>query len=525
VRHRLVSVLLLSVTCTTVAACRQSEWTAFRRNASRTASLPVRTRLSDPARVPALTVGWSWQSPGAASFRASPVVSRGRVHIGAANGILYTLNASSGAVLWQYPPGGSAPLTSTLTCNPSSRGIASSATVATVAGVRAVIFGATDRSLSPGLGSGRLFALNAETGTEIWKSPAVAVVNGTTPSSTAQLHEQIGYSSPVVYNGRVYVGIADHCDNPIQNGKVVAVELSTGNVIGTFAFSSTNTRGGGIWSSVAAANDALFVTTGNVRCWNGGCQPEPSVNHSLSLLKLNASSGSVLWKHQPVPFVLDDDPDWASTPSVMNGSCGTLVLSTMKDGWTYAVESGTATAAPAAVRWQFPPTGFPFAVGDGTAHGDSRFLRPGAVWGDVYLTNGGGLNLTTNLYSNYSRLHALNACAAAADRIRWIKDIPGVSGPYSLSPPTTTRGMFYIGTRTGQLIVIADPSLSPPAGYRCAHPDVLSANCVGAGFTLVPDPAILATIQLQGAIHTEPVLIGGQVYVATDNGWLYQLTT
>jgi len=229
-----------------------------------------------------------------------------------------------------------------------------------------------------------------------------------------------------------------------------------------------------------------------------------------------------------VPFVLDGDPDWSSGATVMRASCGRLIGSTMKDGWNYAVNAGDGTPAPPSVRWQFPPTGFPFNPGDGTSHGDIRYLRPGAAWKDVFITMTGGLNVTTNVTSGYRRLHALNVCAAEADRIRWIIDVPGASGTYALGPPTVSRGMVFVGTGSGRLVVIADPSIHPAAGWRCSHPDVPAANCVASGFKLVPDPSILAQVQLQGAIMTEPALSRGRVFVATglfgtDAGTLYML--
>lgn len=505
-------------------SCAPNYWRTFRHDASRSGYQADSSAISDPAKVPGLHVRWTFQPPGPQMFRASPVVYNGRVYIGNANGYFYAVNADTGALDWQYPAAASPALVSQFTCNPSSFGIASSAAIATINGTDAVIFGAPDQSIGTGLGEGRLFALNAQTGAEIWKSPVIAHVTGLTVGSTTQLHEQIGYSAALVFNDRVYVGIANHCDNPIQNGKVVAVSLTTGAIDAGFSFTATNTRGGGVWSSIAGFENALYVTTGNSRCWNGGCQSEPTVNNALSLLRLDANTGSVIWKYQPVPFSMDNDPDWSAGATAMQASCGTVIVSTMKDGWTHAVNAGDGTPGSPSMRWVFPAHTIPFTPGDGTVHGDTRYLRPGAAWGDVYITITGGLNVTTNVTGGYRRLHALNVCAAEADRIRWIKDVPGATGTYALGPPTVTRGMVYVGTNSGRLIVIADPSIAPAAGWRCSNPDVSSANCVASGFTLVPDPAVLADIQLDGSIRTEPALLAQPgVYVATDSGKLYRL--
>lgn len=504
-----------------LTACAARDWPAFRHDAMRTAKQPRLTALADPAQVTGLHVVWSFHPAGApAAFRASPIIHKSRVYIGNGNGYLYALDAATGALLWQYPPAASPGLTSQFTCNPSSHGIASSAAIAKIGGRTAVIFGAPDQSFGTGFGEGRLFALDADTGAEIWKSPVVAQLTGITFGDPTELHEQIGYSSPLVFGDRVYIGIANHCDNPIQRGKVVAVDLATGAIDGAFSFfGSGPPRGGGVWTSVAGFGSGLYVTTGNTNI--GGA--EPPNNHGLSLLRLRSDTGGIVWKHQPVPYDLDGDPDWSAGAAVMRTTCGPLVASTMKDGWTYAVDTGGEAPAPPSVRWQFPPTGFPFTAADGTVHGDTRYLRPGAAWGDVFITMTPGLNVTTNVSSGYDRLHALNACAASAFRVRWILDVPNAAGTYALGPPTVSHGIVYVGTNEGHLIAIADPSRFPPAGFRCSHPDVPTGICLASGFTLVPEPAVLANVSLDGPILTEPAMARGRLYVATSNGTLYML--
>ena len=511
-------------------AC-SGDWPAFRHNGLRNAQQTQASALSNPYLVKKLRVRWQFPPAGQAAlsaFRASPIVYKGRVHIGNGNGRFYTLDAATGKLLWEYPIKG-APLDSQFHSNSSSFGIASSAAIGIIKQRDAVVLGAADRSIGAGLGSGRLFALDAANGGEIWKSREIAVLNGLTAGSTTQLHEQIGYSSPLVFQGGVYVGIANHGDNPIQNGRVAAVDLANGAPLPKFNFRATGTRGGGVWSSLAGglSGNGIYITTGNVRCWNGGCQPEPSPNHGLGLLRLSAASGSVIWKFQPVPFELDDDPDWASGPSLVSATCGPLAMSTMKDGWSYAVRAGTGTAGPPAVLWQFPPTGFPFSAGDGTTHGDSRYLVPGAIWNDVFITTTGGEEITTSTTPGFNRLHALNACAGRAERVRWVVDVPATTagGGYRLGPPTVTRGIVYVGTHQGHLVAFADPTVWPSVGSRCSNPSVSNADCVANGFRLVPAPAILLNLPVHASnpILTEPVLAGNRVFVATTGGRVFML--
>lgn len=521
--RRLVSVLILLVLGFSLAGCSKRSWPVFRHDARRTGNQRHWSRLSDPSKVAGLHYVWTFTPPSSVSSYGSPIVHEGRVYIGNGNGFFYAVNAKTGALLWQYPPVGGQPLTSTFTCNPSSWGIASSGAFAEVHGKDAIIFGAPDQSSGAHLGDGHLFAVDAETGGLLWESPAVAqvVTGGPNP-----LHEQIGYSSPLIFHDHAYIGIADHCDNPIQNGRLVSVNLSDGSVDTSFSYVSTNARGGGIWNSAAGWENAVFFTTGNTR---NGNPTQPTLNRGLSVLRVDDHTGNVIWQHQPVPYSLDDDPDWAAGAVVMHTSCGMHVTSQQKDGWTWSVDAGSGT-----VRWAFP-TG-PWASSgfqpvDGTVHGDTDYKRPGAAWGDVYVAVVGGLDTTTDLAAGYTRLHALNVCAPENRRVRWIKDVPDTGGfGYPLGPPVITRGVVYVGTNQGHLIAIADPSVAPPVGWRCSDPDVPTGICailgiLGSVTRLVPDPVILNDIALPGAagIFGEPALVGDRIYIADTGGKLFML--
>jgi outer membrane protein assembly factor BamB len=513
-----------------------NEWPAFRHSSLRDGQQPFDSLLTDPEKVKTLKVKWVFSPSPRQPFRASPIVHHDRVYIGNANGRLYALDVKNGSqALWQYPKEGDPALLSKYADlprhNPSSEGLAASATIATVQGQPAVIFAAPDQSIGQGHGSGRLFALNAETGDVIWKSGEIAVLNGLKQDSTKELHENIGYSSPLVLDNRIFVGIANHADSPIQNGRVVAVDTNTGDTVKSFSFKSTSTRGGGIWSSLAGGldKDAIYVTTGNARTWHGGgTQPQPRIDHSLSLLRLNANTGAIDWKLKPVPFSFDHDPDWASGPTLLTARCGNTVASTQKDGWSYAVSSGLRSGRVPALHWQFPPTGIPFKSG---THGDTRYLIPGAGWNDTFITTTGGHIIEAGqIHPGLGRLHALDVCNPL-NPVRWIADnIPGrrESEPSQLGPPTVTRGIVFVGTNEGYLVVLADPSVWPADGSVCDHPEVSNADCVSNGFTLVPRPKVLAEIDLDpqdhdDAIFTEPVLANGRVFVATRAGKLYML--
>jgi len=83
---------------------------------------------------------------------------------------------------------------------------------------------------------------------------------------------------------------------------------------------------------------------------------------------------------------------------------------------------------------------------------------------------------------------------------------------------------YFCGTDQGHLVVIGDPSVTPATGWRCNNPAIPTANCVPNGFFLVPDPAVLADINLgAGAINTEPAIVGDPVFVSTEGGKVFML--
>jgi PQQ enzyme repeat len=240
-------------------ACgKPANWLTYRHDAERDGNQFFESVLSDPDKVLAgLHVGWQapgpgWTASSPGPFRASPIVFNETVFIGDINGVFWAINAADGTFRWRYPAtetglNGSCALAGNGSWG--QYGIQSSASFARISGHDAVIFGAPDPdpATDGGNGSGRLWALDAATGTLIWKSDVIAHVNGC-PGS---LHERITYSSPLVLSGRVFVGVHDAADNPVQKGKIVASELDTGSLASGFPFTAVGapgdpTCGGGV---------------------------------------------------------------------------------------------------------------------------------------------------------------------------------------------------------------------------------------------------------------------------------------
>ena len=139
----LATLYLLGIAaCTGCTSCNlQVAWPAWRGSTARSGIQLFETTLGDPNAVSTLHRVWTFTLPSGGGFHSSPVVAAGRVYIGGGNGIFYCLDANDGHKIWQYPAGGTT-LTQQFLSNPSSLGIASSASLSTVGNESAVIFGA-----------------------------------------------------------------------------------------------------------------------------------------------------------------------------------------------------------------------------------------------------------------------------------------------------------------------------------------------------------------------------------------------
>jgi outer membrane protein assembly factor BamB len=537
--------------CTNMTSCvgcnpPAPQWLNYRDYPGRFGSQLLGSSLTDPSKVKTLHVvpGWAFTPAEGGAFRASPIVFNKAVFVGTTNGYFYAIDAGSGHQLWKFPPTGPA-LNGTCTQGGNGSwgqyGIQSSASYLSIGGQDAVVFGAPDPDpgTDGGVGSARLWALNASSGALIWKSDVVAHVNC---SASSQLHERITYSSPLVAFGNVYVGVHDAGDDPVQKGKVMAVDANKGHLT-SFSFVAVGSTkdtliGGGVWNSPATDGRAVLFTTGNI-CEVYGCpEPEPSPDYSLSLVSVDPATGASNWSFRAVPFSLDKDPDWSAGPAMMLTSCGELVGSVEKDGWVYALDSSSGSC-----KWQFPPTAGPgcvFSPGDTHRHGDDDYKQPGASWGDELIIKAGGEALVTDgVVAGYTRMHALDACAPdEAHRVRWIVDVPHASpgNGYAIGAPTVTGGIVYVTTDQGHVVAFADPSVlgAPAPGFRCSSIDfgppspTWASDCTAAGYVIVQAPQVIADVALPdgsdaAGLRGEAAIALGGLFVGTAAGHLYKL--
>ncbi|HZS90731.1 MAG TPA: PQQ-binding-like beta-propeller repeat protein [Chloroflexota bacterium] len=258
---------------------------------------------------PSLKLQWSTHANGTISTQ--PVVVNYLVYWGAWDGYeraTHATGASAGQTAWTSPF-----LSRTVDsgCDPTAAGVASSATVASVAiggTPRSVLFlgggGNVDANGNPlSAPQAQFYALDASSGAILWHTPL-----GVAPDTFI-------WSSPAYYNGSVYVGVASFGDCPLVQGRVVQLNASTGAVQHTFSVVPNGCTGGGVWGSpsIDQAKGTLYVNTGNPgSCGTGGIAPSAFDGTTLyvgsgqaiikgvscqgSLQALNPANGATRWQ-------------------------------------------------------------------------------------------------------------------------------------------------------------------------------------------------------------------------------------
>lgn len=334
---------------------------------------------------------WSWTPPsssaGGTSTFASPTVVDGVAYLGLNDGYFYAVDESTQAVLWSDFIGYDAN-------KPGSPcgggGIVSTATVAPdpITGKLTVyVFGQ----------DGNLYALDAATGTVDWAS----VVD--TPSQTVD--DYFSWSSPLVANGEVYIGISSDCDEPLVPAGLDAFDQHTGDPVASWSSLPPGLVGASIWSSpTELPNGDVIVTTGNA---HGDEQPL----YNESIVDLGGATLGLQDFWQVPESERIGDGDFGGTPTVftadLDGTLTPMVGACNKNGTYYAFKQGDLAGGPA---WQQQVV----------AHGTE--CDAAAIWNGQDLIEGGGGSTTIDGTSYAGSVQALDP---ATGNVLWKTGLPG----------------------------------------------------------------------------------------------------
>jgi len=263
-----------------------------------------------PATAHTLKLKWT-QSAGDAVV-SQPIVSNGLIYWASWDGFEYATDLN-GKTVWATNLGTTTPKP---ICVPPHLGVSSSATIADVA-----INGTVTPVDFLGGGNGNFYALNALTGAIIWKT-----FLGTPPAHYL-------WSSPTLYNGSIYMGVASVGDCPLVQGQLVQMDATTGRIQHIFNTVPDGCVGGGIWSSptIDEATGTVYISTGTIH----PCHLHE--RYAIGLVELRASDLSLIQSWQVPRSERIHDGDFGATPTLFSTSVGVPMVGLVnKNGIYYA---------------------------------------------------------------------------------------------------------------------------------------------------------------------------------------------
>ncbi len=239
-----------------------------------------------------------WIDQGTSRVFSQPVVAHGLIYWGSGDGYEHATNLS-GHPVWAVNLGWSSSV-----CpgnGDDKNGVLDTATVASV-----MIKGKQRQVLFVGGGNARFYALDALTGATIWSTSL-----GTPPDAFL-------WSSPALYHGHIYEGVASLSGCPQVQGSFVQMDASTGKILHDFDTVPDGCLGGSVWGSptLDVAHNAVYFGTGN------SAQCATAEPYAVALVKLRLSDLALLdaWqvpRNEQIP-----DSDFGATPTLFEATIG-----------------------------------------------------------------------------------------------------------------------------------------------------------------------------------------------------------
>jgi len=270
-----------------------------------------------------------WRIAASAPISDQPIVDNGMIYWGDWNGRMHATNLS-GKSRWSTSLG-TASKPASCPFRLARQGIVSSATVGVLNGQRVVWVGG---------GAGQLVALKASSGKILWSTRL-----GTPP-------KYVTWTSPALYHGSIYEGVASFDDCPVINGSFDRVNAATGAIQAVNHLSeSPRCIGPSVWSSPAIdpTDNSVYVSTSNAIVRSHPSQTCESSDQE-AILKLDATTLAVRSVWQVPESEQVGDSDFGASPMLFTGTIGgkstPLVGAENKNGIYYALNRDDLAAGP-----------------------------------------------------------------------------------------------------------------------------------------------------------------------------------
>jgi len=256
-------------------------WNGWGVDSSQRRFQPAEMARLEPSNVSKLKLKWAFGLPAVGAAFAQPTVMGGRIFIGTQAGKVYSLDANSGCVFWEFDAG--AAVRSAVTVGRDARGWS-------------IYFGDVHAFA---------YAMDAPTGKLLWKTRvedhAAAMITGAPTLSGTTLFVPVSSKEELTGSDPKY-----QCCS--FRGSLVALEVSTGKSLWKSYMISKEAKAGdknevgvqmmgpsgaGIWSSptVDVAKGLVYVTTGDN-------YSDPPTDGSDAIIALRMDSGEIVWSRQ-----------------------------------------------------------------------------------------------------------------------------------------------------------------------------------------------------------------------------------
>ena len=430
-----------------VNPAKSPSWSAWGNDLANTRFQPAAAARLTAAQVPQLKLKWAFGFPAGVSANGQPAIVSGRIFVGSDNGYFYSLDAKTGCVYWSFENGSivrNAPVVAAIV-NPG-----------TTTPQPVVYFGD---------GHANVYALDAQTGKQIWKTRADS-------HFVARITAGVQF-----YNGRLFVPVSSSEEltsgSPgysccTARGSIVALDAVTGKQIWK-AWSIANDpepyktmangvvlyrpAGGAVWNSptIDPVRNAIYFGTGNATT-----APAPATTDAI--VAVDIATGKPLWSYQ------------ATTNDVFMGGCS-------------GTERSEACPAPIGPHVDIGNSPILLTTSDGkrlllggTKSGDVVALDPDNMGSLVYRVNaaGGPINVTGRAAqgsivwggtTDGQRVYygagtaGLVALQPATGEIAWTfrgPPAPGSGRAVALgAAPTAIPGVVFEGAGDGRLFAVS----------------------------------------------------------------------
>ncbi len=287
-----------------------------------------------------LGLAWQYKLDVDRGTEATPLVIDGVMYTTGAYSIVYALDAKTGELLWRYDPKVHRAVGGKACCGVVNRGVA-----------------AWDGLIYVGVFDGRLVALDAKTGKEVWSKVTVDQTQNYTITGAPRVVK----GKVIIGNGGAELGV---------RGYVSAYDAKTGEMVWRFYTVPGDPSkpqhnpilekaketwhgdlwykqggGGTVWDSMAydPELDLLYIGTGNGSPWNIKYRSEGKGDNLFlsSIVALKPDTGEYVWHYQTTP---GDTWDYTATQHIIladmkvNGKQRKLLMQAPKNGFFYVLD-------------------------------------------------------------------------------------------------------------------------------------------------------------------------------------------